>query len=841
MARSRFLRARRQNAEEAASGELAGEPRAGEIPVPLERGEGNLQGGGFGFAEPAEKPEFHHVGRARIESLKAGQRLVDPQQALVDFDGGAVAFQQGDLGYVPAPFPAAHAAGMVHQNPPQLLRRHGVEMGAILPGNRFATADPQKELVHDGGGLQRVPAALAAHLPGSNAMQFTVNQRDEPVPGILISRAPTVQQHGYGVSLTRLRRVHRANYELFLNSAALSSAEGNSMTPDELSRIREIYEHSLAMISTARDAFLDRECQGQPAIREEVERLLEAHANIPTWLDRPAIGETKAFAGVELPREGRRLGAYTVMREIGRGGMAAVYLAERSDGAFVKQVAVKVVLPSLDTAGVIERFRQERAILASLDHPNIARLLDGGVTEEGWPYIVLEYVEGQPIDVWCDGRKLDVRQRIELFRSVMEAVRYAHQRLVVHRDLMPANIFVTKDGTVKLLDFGIAKILSTPKAGEAPETVTLARIMTPEYASPEQVSGAPITTLSDLYSLGVILYELLTGHRPYRLLSAALHEMARVITEEEPTRPSDVVATTEPLPGSGRDPITPAEVSAVREGDPDRLRRRLAGDLDSILLMALRKEPEHRYGSVESFADDLRRHLDHRPVTAREASAWERVRRFCRRNPGGVAAGVLLVLSLLAGGTTLIWQARHSLQIAPPDSVDVFLFPVWAYFSALTAIAVGALVYLLRPSRRELFAIAAGGVVVGMAAGGKWWLEHELGWWHSRFQNTPDPLTVLNPWTWLTFPVFGMLFLLLLSALGRRFGWKVQAGAIALFGLYQEPREHVYFSTFLPALTYRPGLTPILGGAAMLAAGVTAGLLVMRLIAGPDKSGRRPE
>jgi serine/threonine protein kinase len=347
--------------------------------------------------------------------------------------------------------------------------------------------------------------------------------------------------------------------------------------------------------------------------------------------------------------EGRRLGGYTLTREIGRGGMGCVYLAERSDGAFRKQVAIKFVLPSPVTASVITRFQQERSILASLDHP-IARLLDGGVTEEGWPYFVMEFVEGQPIDRWCDERSLTISQRIALFRSVIAAVRYAHQRLVVHRDLKPGNIFVTGDGTVKLLDFGIAKVLSGP--GEAPETVTLARMMTPQHASPEQVNGAPITTLSDVYSLGVVLYELLTGHRPYRLLSAAMHEMARVIAEEDPTKPSDIVATTESASESGRGPLTPDAVSAVREGDPVRLRRRLAGDLDSILLMALRKEPERRYGSVELFADDLQRHLEHRPVTAREASPWERARRFCRRNPGGVAAGVLVVMSLLAGGAT---------------------------------------------------------------------------------------------------------------------------------------------------------------------------------------------
>jgi serine/threonine protein kinase len=610
------------------------------------------------------------------------------------------------------------------------------------------------------------------------------------------------------------------------------------MTPDELSRVREIYENALSLSYTSRDAFLAQECHGKPEMREEVERLLKAHGNVPAWLDQPVAGLAKPFIGVDLPKmEGRHLGSYTLIREIGRGGMGCVYLAERSDGVFRKQVAIKLVLPSPNTESVITRFQQERSILASLDHPNIARLLDGGVTEEGWPYFIMEYVEGQPIDRWCDERRLTISQRIELFRGVIAAVRYAHQRLVVHRDLKPGNIFVTNDGTVKLLDFGIAKVLSSNGSGDMPETVTLGQ-MTPQYASPEQVNGALITTLSDVYSLGVILYELLTGHRPYRLLSAAIHEMARVIAEEDPAKPSDIVTTTESGSESGGRSLTPAAVSAVREGDPIHLRKRLAGDLDSILLMALRKEPEHRYSSVELFADDLQRHLEHRPVTAREASPWDQAKRFCRRNPGGVVAGVLVALSLQAGGATVIWQARDSLQNATPDSANVFLVPLWAYFSALAGLALGATIIFLRPSRERLLATAAGGVVLGIAVCGKWWLEHRLGWWHSRFRNTPDPLAVFSPWTWLTFPVFGMVFLLLLSAIGRRFGWKGQAIALVAFGLYQEPREHVYFSTVLPALTYQAGLTAILGGAAMLIVGGVIGLLVMRLVGGRDNPPR---
>ena len=391
------------------------------------------------------------------------------------------------------------------------------------------------------------------------------------------------------------------------------------MTPERLRRIRAVYEAALELGPALREAFLERECQTDGDLRSEVERLLGARERLPEWLAGPLLGPagpvldamTKATPGME----GRQLRGYELIREIGRGGMGTVYLAERTDGTFHKKVAIKIVRAEKNNSEILERFRREREILASLDHPNIARLLDGGSTEEGLPYFVMEFVDGQPIHRWCDERKLNVGQRLELFRNVCAAVQYAHQHLVVHRDLKPGNILVTADGTVKLLDFGIAKLLDTAPTGELPATITMMRLMTPEYASPEQVKGKAITTLTDVYSLGMVLYELLTGHRPYRLLSAAMHEVARMISEEEPTRPSDVVSTTEAGQEGerGKQPITPKAVSEVREGDPNRLRKRLQGDLDSILLTTLRKEPARRYSSVEAFSDDLRRHLKTSP------------------------------------------------------------------------------------------------------------------------------------------------------------------------------------------------------------------------------------
>ena len=608
------------------------------------------------------------------------------------------------------------------------------------------------------------------------------------------------------------------------------------MTPEELSRIREIYEQALPMNGTARDACLDRECGGNLEMREEVEHLLKARENVPTWLDRPAVGGAKPFVAPELPKmEGRHFSGYTLIREIGRGGMGVVYLAERSDETFHRRAAIKLVLPPVNSTAVVARFQQEREILASLDHPNIAKLLDAGVTEEGWPYFVMEFVDGQPIHRWCDERRLNISQRLELFRSVIDAVRYAHQHLVVHRDLKPSNIFVTNDGIVKLLDFGIAKVLTARRAGEAPETLTLAGMMTPEYASPEQVNGTAITTLSDVYSLGVVLYELLTGHRPYRLLSAAMHELARVIAEVEPARPSDVVAISEPASGRDRTEITPDMVSAVREGEPNRLRKRLAGDLDSILLMALRKEPALRYGSVESFAEDLQRHLEQRPVHARDASPWERFQHFRRRNPGGFAAGVVTAILFLAGLAAVALQARHDILAARLDrGVIPYLVPLWLFSSGIAAAALCAAVYFARPNGRQRLGAAFGGLAFGLGLIGRMWLERSLGLWRSRVEGNEDPLMLLSPLTWFIFPVLSAALLIILLMIGRRFGWKGQVLSLAVLGLYQATRERVWFGVFIPALHFQPGLIPILGSAGMILAAGLIGLFTMRLIGGAD-------
>ncbi len=301
---------------------------------------------------------------------------------------------------------------------------------------------------------------------------------------------------------------------------------------------------------------------------------------------------------------GRRLGAYRIEREIGRGGMGAVYEASRADNEFNKRAAIKLVKRGMDTDFILRRFRKERQILAALDHPHIAGLLDGGTTEDGLPYFVMEFIEGQPLYSYCDTQQLNINERLKLFRSICDAVHYAHQKQVVHRDIKPSNVLVTSDGVPKLLDFGIAKLLNPELAGDITHdpTATAMRLMTPEYASPEQVQGAPTTPSTDVYSLGVLLYELLTGHRPYRLVNRAPHEIARVICEEAPAPPSIIITRADRssarLSTGDDEATTLRKVYSARRSTLESLRRQLSGDLDNIVMQALRKEPEWRYQSA---------------------------------------------------------------------------------------------------------------------------------------------------------------------------------------------------------------------------------------------------
>lgn len=375
-----------------------------------------------------------------------------------------------------------------------------------------------------------------------------------------------------------------------------------------------------------------------------------------------------------------QIGAYRIVEEIGRGGVGVVYLAIKEVAGVRTRVAVKVLKRGMDTDDLLRRFELERQLLAALDHPNIARLLDAGATEDGRPYFVMEHIKGRPLDRYCDEKQLSVRDRLALFGKVCSAVQFAHQNLVVHRDIKPGNILVTDNGEPKLVDFGIAKLLNPNLSPvEYEPTAAYVRLMTPEYASPEQVRGDQISTASDIYSLGVVLFELLTGKRPYRLPSRVLEEVRRIICEEEPDRPSTAVTRIEPVPaGQARSPLSGplSTVGAgsrgaghttvgmsVRRRDTERLARRLSGDLDNIVLKALRKEPNRRYTSAEQFAQDIQRHLDGFPVVARPDTVGYRARKFVQRHRASVTAASLVAAALLLGmaGTTYYAQrAEHA-------------------------------------------------------------------------------------------------------------------------------------------------------------------------------------
>ncbi len=440
------------------------------------------------------------------------------------------------------------------------------------------------------------------------------------------------------------------------------------MTPDRWNRIEALFERAADLEPDARAAFLDQTCfgpDGTPdrALREEVEALLAADAGAEGYLHRlgedvlaPALDA--ALAGRD-PLTGERVGPYRIARRIGQGGMGSVYLAERDDATFDQTVALKLVRPGL-APEIGARFRAERSILARLDHPHIARLLDGGVARDGRPWLAMEFVNGEPITDYCDRKRLSVNERLALFESVCEAVAFAHRNLVVHRDLKPSNILVTDDGTVKLLDFGIAKLLEDDAGFTVAETRTGMQMMTPEYAAPEQVRAQSVTVATDVYALGVLLYELLTGRRPYHLAGRIRHEVERAILEEEPTRPS--AAVEEPLTATSSEAptTTPDTLSQARGADTGTLRRRLAGDLDQIVLTALRKEPERRYGSADAFADDVRRHLDGLPVKAQPDTVGYRARKFVRRHRLGLAAAAVVFLALAGGLGVALWQADRA-------------------------------------------------------------------------------------------------------------------------------------------------------------------------------------
>ena len=385
--------------------------------------------------------------------------------------------------------------------------------------------------------------------------------------------------------------------------------ERHTLNSERWQQVESLFQSALARAPEERTALLDNACNGDEALRQEVESLLASLDKTDDFIEKSAFDAgMKLFAtGDANPLIGGRIGPYKITGEIGRGGTGVVYLALRDDEQYQKQVAIKLVKRGMDTDAVIRRFRNERQILAQLEHPNIARLIDGGTTEDGVPYFVMEYVGGVPLDEYCDSHNFSTDERLKLFRTACSAVQFAHQNLVIHRDIKPSNILVTEDGTPKLLDFGIAKLLHPDLGTQTAElTATALRVMTPEYASPEQIRGETITTTSDVYSLGVVLYELLTGQRPYQIKTKEPYEIARVICEQEPVKPS----------------IASSVGSSLRHRLGGKARTQTKayttprGDLDNIILMATRKEAARRYQSVAQFSEDIRRYLEGLPVIA---------------------------------------------------------------------------------------------------------------------------------------------------------------------------------------------------------------------------------
>ncbi len=438
-------------------------------------------------------------------------------------------------------------------------------------------------------------------------------------------------------------------------------------------RIESLFEAAAGRPTAERDAYLSAACADDPTVLAEVRALLVADPAaagffvelgrdlVPLWSERDGSGSTARGVG-------ERIGPYRLVRLVGQGGMGSVYEAERADGQFEQRVAVKLLrdgMPGLG-GGLGRRFLIERQILARLEHPNIARLLDGGMMQGDVPYLVMEYVEGTPIDRFCDEHRLPVEARLELVRTVCAAVQHAHQNLVVHRDLKPSNILVTADGTVKLLDFGIAKLLidsdATASERAADLTRTGSRPMTLAYASPEQIQGRPITTASDVYALGVVLYELLTGRRPFGSATGSAFELERAICETEATAPSRAVEQrAEPdraLLLDDEAAPDPAAVAEARSTTVRRLRDGLRGDLDCISAFALRKEPAQRYASAEALATDLRRHLTQEPVAAHRGTFRYRAGKLAARYRAATLAVGLVTLSLIGGIAGTAWQAR---------------------------------------------------------------------------------------------------------------------------------------------------------------------------------------
>ena len=430
------------------------------------------------------------------------------------------------------------------------------------------------------------------------------------------------------------------------------------MDSERWSQIQSLFEAVLEQDPPKRITFLKAACKDDLELYKEVSSLLESDQQINSFIDGQAL-DSVTISGKMLEEtrlEGKEVGPYRLLKKLGQGGMGVVYLAERADGQFEQQVALKLIKRGMDSETIIQRFLAERQILARLDHPNIARLLDGGITEDGLPYFAMEYVEGVPLIPYCNVKKASIEERLALFGEICKTVHYAHRNLIVHRDLKPGNILVNREGQVKLLDFGIARVLSNDEH-EAQTIFTQAgqRVLTPEYAAPEQVSGGVITIQTDVYALGVILYELLTGIRPLKITSHSPAEVEHIIRHETPTKPSNVVSNND-------------QIADTHTLQPERLQKKLKGDLDTICLKSLQKEPARRYSSADEFRLDIERHLSGLPVTAQPDSLSYRLNKFYVRQKSGIIAALLILLVIASIITLYTIRLSRATEIAQQEA-----------------------------------------------------------------------------------------------------------------------------------------------------------------------------
>lgn len=407
------------------------------------------------------------------------------------------------------------------------------------------------------------------------------------------------------------------------------------MQPEEWSKIKSVFNQILDLSEDEYESFLANYDQN---IRSEVRELLKSHKKAENFIAEPALVDLGITDDILI---GKQIDNYRIIEKIGAGGMGNVYLAERLNSDFKQKVALKIIKRGMDSEAIIKRFATERKILSRLKHPNIAELLDGGISSEGQPYFVMEFIDGKSVTAYCRENNVSLEKRLKIFRQISLAVEYAHRNLIIHRDLKPSNILVTNEGIPKLLDFGIAKLLSDE---ESEITITQNKIFTPEYASPEQILSKPVTTSADTYSLGIILYEILSGGRPYQTSGKTYDEIVKIVCDSPITRPSEAITKTNSFETQEQN-IFSKEAKSI------------SGDLDNIVLKTLRKEPAERYGSVQQLAEDIERYLKGLPVLARPQTLKYRFEKYVKRHKAGVLAAGLVLVSLIGGTSIATWQA----------------------------------------------------------------------------------------------------------------------------------------------------------------------------------------